>query len=314
MNPEVLYIVIPCFNEQAVLPISSKILKTKLDDLKAKGAISIDSRILFVNNCSTDNTFSFIETISNQYPDYFTGISLSANCGQQNALLAGLETAVKYADIMITMDADLQDDPEAIDEMVEKHKAGADIVFGVRSSRKRDSFFKKTTANLFYRLSNYLEMGLIPNHAEFRLMNKRSVMALCNYKESELFLRGIVTRIGFSTDTVYFERKERKAGKSNYSKKDLMELAVSAITSLSTKPLRLIFALGFLDMIAGIVLFVLFLSLFRDSIGYFIVSLLLWLAGTNKFAVGLIAEYIGKIYMEVKARPRYFITCNLLDE
>lgn len=314
MGAKVLYIVIPCFNEKAVLPFTCDILKTKLDKLKADQIISPDSRVLFVNNHSTDDTFLYIERICKNHPDTFTGISLSSNCGQQIALIAGLETAVPYADIMITMDADLQDDPQAIDEMIRKNEAGAEIVYGIRSNRQNDSFFKRMTAKLFYRLSDRLEMGLIPEHGEFRLMGKRSVIALSEYKENEPFLRGAVPRLGFPSDMVYYERQERLAGKSSYSAKKLLDFAVSGITACTTKPLRFAFWLGFVAILAGLAMFVAALVLSEKSDVLFLAGLILWIAGMNRFLLGIIGEYMGKVYREVKAHPGYLIERALLDE
>lgn len=314
MNAKALYIVIPCFNEQAVLPLTSDTLKAKLDKLKADGAVSPDSRVLFVNNHSTDDTFSIIESISKQYPDCFTGISLSRNCGQQIALVAGLETAAQYADVMITMDADLQDDPEAIDEMLKKNADGAEIVYGVRSSRQSDSFFKRITAKLFYRLSDRLEMGLISDHGDFRLMNKRAVLALSKYSESESFLRGIVPRLGFQSDTVYYKRQERLAGESSYSTKQLMDFAVSGITATSTKPLRFAFWLGFVDIILSLAVLIAGLVITEKMTDLHLAALVLWLAGTNKLFIGILGEYIAKAYRQTKLHPAYFIERNLSED
>ena len=314
MRDTVLYIVIPCFNEQDVLPLTADVLKAKLDNLKSDGIISSDSRVLFVNNHSTDETFSYIEQFSRQYPDVFTGISLSYNCGQQIALIAGLETAVQHADIMITMDADLQDDPDAIDEMIRKYESGARIVYGVRSDRQKDSFFKRVTAKLFYRFSDYWELGLLSEHGDFRLLDKHAAATLCSYMGKEPFLRGIVTRLGFPTDTVYYERRERTAGESSYSVRKLFDFALSGITSISTKPLRFVFFLGFIDLILGAVVLIAAALLSRFATGLMIAALVLWLSGTNKLVVGILGEYIGKVYREVKPNPRYVVERNLADD
>ena len=314
MSAKVLYIVIPCFNEQAVLPLTSDILKAKLDALKANNTISADSRVLFVNNHSTDDTFSCIESICKKHPDSFTGISLSRNCGQQIALIAGLETAARYADIMITMDADLQDDPNAIDEMIRKNEAGAEIVYGVRSDRPNDSYFKRASAKWFYRFSDRLGMDLIPDHGDFRLMDKRSVTALCANKENEPFLRGQVPFLGFRSDTVFYERQNRMAGDSSYSVKQLIDFAVSGITTCSTKPLRLAFIFGFADILAAVAAFIAALILSGKSSVLIIAGLVLWLAGTNKFILGIIGEYLGKVHREVKAHPMYLIEQTLSED
>ena len=239
-----LFCVIPCYNEQEVLPETSKRLEAKLKDLIAAGKISDDSRILFVNDGSKDNTWNMIKDL-HEKNEIFQGINLSKNMGHQNALLAGLMTAKDLCDAAISLDADLQDDINAIDEMVDKFNNGCDIVYGVRSKRATDTFFKKFTAESFYKLINSMGGNTVYNHADYRLMSRRALMALSEFGEVNLFLRGIVPMVGFNTDVVYYERAERFAGESKYPLKKMLSFAIEGITSLSTKPIKLITGLGF---------------------------------------------------------------------
>ena len=251
--------------------------------------------------------------------DYlFTGISLSHNRGHQNALLAGLMTAMKFADAVISMDADLQDDIAAIDEMISKYNSGCDIVYGVRSSRKKDSFFKRTTAQSFYKLMSSMGAETVYNHADYRLMSKRALLALSEYKEVNLFLRGIVPMLGFKTDVVYFERAERFAGESKYPLKKMISFAIDGITSFSIKPMRFITGLGVTIFMLSIVMFVYTLIRFfigETVIGWSSLIISVWaIGGLILLSIGIVGEYIGKIYLETKSRPRYFIEEFLDDD
>ena len=272
---------------------------------------------MYVNDGSKDNTWSIIKEIS-QKEKLFTGISLSKNRGHQNALLAGLMTAKEYADIVISMDADLQDDIDAIDEMIEKSYNGYDIVYGVRSSRKKDTFFKKFTAEGFYKIMAKMGVEIVFNHADYRLTSKRVLNNLEEYGEVNLFLRGIFPLIGYKTDIVYYERKERFAGKSKYPLKKMLSFAWDGITSFSIKPIKLILSIGiiilFLSMLV-IIYSIIMKFLGRTVSGWTFIMCSIWfIAGVQMVSLGVIGEYIGKIYSETKKRPRYFISENLNDK
>ena len=264
-----LYMVIPCYNEQEVLPETSKRLKEKLSTLVKAGKIDPESRIIFVNDGSKDRTWEIIRRLHEEDP-VFGGVNLSRNRGHQNALLAGLMTVKDHADMAISMDADLQDDINAIDEMVEKYLNGTDIVYGVRSSRAKDTFFKKATAEGFYKLMNTMGVNTVFNHADYRLMSKRALEGLAEFREVNLFLRGIVPMIGYSTDVVYYERGERFAGESKYPLGKMLSFAIEGITSLSTKPIRMITFLGFFIFLVSIG--ILIYSLVRHFMGATIVG------------------------------------------
>ena len=311
-----LYMVIPCYNEQEVLPETSKRLKEKLSTLVKAGKIDPESRIIFVNDGSKDRTWEIIRRLHEEDP-VFGGVNLSRNRGHQNALLAGLMTVKDHADMAISMDADLQDDINAIDEMVEKYLNGIDIVYGVRSSRARDTFFKKATAEGFYKLMNTMGVNTVFNHADYRLMSKRALEGLAEFREVNLFLRGIVPMIGFSTDVVYYERGERFAGESKYPLGKMLSFAIEGITSLSTKPIRMITFLGFFIFLVSIG--ILIYSLVRHFMGATIVGwttlmVSVWaIGGLILLSLGVVGEYIGKIYLETKARPRFLIEEFLND-
>ena len=311
-----LYIVVPCYNEEEVLPETSKRLKVKLEQLMAAGKISQKSRVLFVNDGSKDRTWEIISTLHDQSP-LFCGVDLTRNRGHQNALLAGLMTAKDKADMVISMDADLQDDVEAVDQMVDKFLEGVDIVYGVRSSRKKDSFFKRTTAEGFYRVMNALGAETVFNHADYRLMSKRALEGLAQFREVNLFLRGIVPMIGYRTDVVEYERGERFAGESKYPLKKMLSFAMEGITSLSVKPLRMITGLGFLIFLVSLVMIVYNLARWAMGAtvtGWASLACSLWaLGGLILLALGVVGEYIGKIYMETKDRPRFLIRQVLED-
>ena len=312
-----LYIVVPCYNEEEVLPETSKRLKVKLEQLMAAGKISADSRIMFVNDGSRDRTWELISRLHGECP-LFCGVDLTRNRGHQNALLAGLMTAKDRADMVISMDADLQDDIDAVDEMVEKYLEGVDIVYGVRSSRKKDTFFKRTTAEGFYRLMNAMGADTVFNHADYRLMSKRALEGMAEFKEVNLFLRGIVPMIGYRTDTVEYERGERFAGESKYPLKKMLSFAVEGITSLSVKPLKMITGLGFVIFLISLVMIVWNIARWATGntvTGWASLACSLWaIGGLILLALGVIGEYIGKIYLETKARPRFRIREVLEDE
>ena len=311
-----LYIVVPCYNEEEVLPETSKRLKAKLEGLMKPEKISPDSRIMFVNDGSKDRTWELISQLHSDCP-LFCGVDLSRNRGHQNALLAGLMTAKDRSDMVISMDADLQDDIDAVDAMVDKYLEGVDIVYGVRSSRKTDTFFKRFTAEGFYRLMNAMGAESVFNHADYRLMSKRALEGLAQFREVNLFLRGIVPMIGYRSDTVEYERGERFAGESKYPLKKMLSFALEGITSLSVKPLRLITGLGFLIFVISIIMIV--YNVVRWAAGATVpgwasLSCSVWLmGGLILLSLGVVGEYIGKIYMESKERPRFIIR-EVLEE
>lgn len=305
-----LYIVIPCYNEQEVLPRTAPLFLEKIDSLIEKGKIGEKSRILFVNDGSRDDTWKTIENLSYEN-EKFEGISLSRNQGHQNALLAGLTYAVERSDITVSIDCDGQDDINAIDKMVEEYLSGADIVYGVRSDRHTDTFFKRATAQGFYKFMRFLGADVVYNHADYRLMSTRAIKALLEFEEVNIFLRGMVPMVGFKSTSVYYERNERMAGESKYSLRKMISLALSGITSLSVKPIRLITTLGFviaLISVVGIIWSVIDVFLGNTVAGWAsTVSIICFLGGVQLLSLGVIGEYIGKIYLETKKRPRFFI-------
>ena len=314
---EILYIVIPCYNEEEVLHETTRQLKAKLEKLIKDKKISSLSRVMYVNDGSKDKTWNIIEDVHKK-EELFTGICLSRNRGHQNALLAGLLTAKNYADVVISMDADLQDDINAIDEMLDKYYQGNDIVYGVRSSRKKDTWFKRVTAQGFYKFMNKMGVDVVYNHADYRLTSKRVLDHLENYKEVNLFLRGIFPLIGFSSDVVYYVRNERFAGESKYPLKKMLSFAWDGITSFSIKPIKLVLNLGIFIFVVSILiliycLIVKFLGFTVD--GWTFIMCSIWIvAGLEMLSLGIIGEYIGKIYSETKARPRFIISRNLNEE
>ncbi len=316
MKDTILYIAVPCYNEKEVLNETAKRLEEKLQDLTKTEKISVKSRILFINDGSKDNTWEIIKDLHSKN-NVFSGISLSRNRGHQNALLAGLMTAKEYADIVISMDADLQDDINAIDSMLEKYEQGFDIVYGVRSSRKKDSFFKRNTAIMFYRMMMFLGAETVYNHADFRLMSKRALEGLAEFKEVNLFLRGLVPMIGYPSATVEYERAERFAGESKYPLKKMIAFANDGITSLSIKPITLITRLGFIISSVSLLMLLYTLIIYlagKTVTGWSSLILSIWfLGGLQLLAIGVIGEYIGKIYKETKQRPRYIISETLTD-
>ena len=311
-----LYVVVPCYREEAVLPETARRLKDKLTALMQEGKISRQSRILFVNDGSKDRTWEIIESLHRE-DRLFSGVNLSRNRGHQNALLAGLMTAVQHADMMVSMDADLQDDIDAMDRMIDAYHEGYDVVYGVRSSRKTDSFFKRFTAESFYKLMKAMGVDIVFNHADYRLMSRRAVEGLSQFKEVNLFLRGIVPQIGYSWTTVEYERAKRFAGESKYPLKKMLSFAFDGITSFSVKPLRLILTLG--AVIFALSLVMLLWTLVRWIAGATVsgwASLMcsIWMiGGIQLLALGVIGEYMGKVYSETKARPRFIIERVLND-
>lgn len=313
-NPEILYIVIPCYNEEEMLPITIKALKDKMNSLISLKKISGQSKVMLVDDGSKDKTWEIISDLNNEY-SFVTGVKLSRNKGHQNALLAGLMTAKDRADIVISMDADLQDDINAIDGMLEKRAEGCDIVYGIRSSRKKDSFFKRFTAQGYYRLLKVMGVDIQYNHADYRLMSKRALEGLEKFKEVNLFLRGIVPMIGYKSDNVEYVRNERVAGESKYPLKKMLGFAFEGITSLSVKPIRLITTLGVFIFTVSIILIIYFLLVWlagKTVQGWTTIVLSLWaLGGLQLLAIGIVGEYIGKIYLETKERPKFIIETNL---
>ncbi len=310
MEQQVLYLVIPCYNEEAVLPETAGRLREKLGSLISGGRISADSRVVFVDDGSKDRTWELIAGLHEQ-DELFSGIRLSRNKGHQNALLAGLLTVKEMADMVISMDADLQDDINVIDRMVEKYYEGNDIVYGVRSSRKKDSFFKKSTAQGFYKFMRLLGVEIIYNHADCRLMSRRAIEGLEQFREVNLFLRGIVPLIGYPSCTVEYERGERFAGESKYPLKKMLNFAFEGITSFSVKPIRMITILGFIIFSISILMLIYFLVVYlmgKTVAGWTSIVISVWaIGGLQLLALGVIGEYVGKTYLESKARPKYFV-------
>ena len=314
---EILFLVVPCYNEEEVLPETARRLGDKLAALTAAGKISPDSRVLFVNDGSKDRTWELIRGLHARDPR-FLGADLTRNRGHQNALLAGLMTAKDRCDIAISMDADLQDDVDAVDAMVDAYHQGCDIVYGVRSSRKKDTFFKRFTAEAFYRLMNRMGAETVFNHADYRLMSRRALEGLSQFKEVNLFLRGIVPMIGYTTGTVEYERGERFAGESKYPLKKMVAFALEGITSLSTKPIRMVTGLGFLIFLVSILMLIYSIVRWATGatiLGWASVICSVWaIGGLILLSLGIIGEYIGKIYLETKGRPRFLIRELLEDE
>ena len=314
---DTLYLVIPCYNEEEVLPETSRQLLAKMTALIEKQKISEKSRIVFVNDGSKDRTWEIIEQLHRDNPMY-QGVCLSRNKGHQNALLAGLMTVKDHCDMTISLDADLQDDIDAIDEMVEKYYEGNDVVYGVRNARDTDTFFKKFTAEGFYKVMKYMGAAVVFNHADYRLMSRRALDGLGSFKEVNMFLRGVVPMIGYRSDKVYYARKERFAGTSKYPLKKMLSFAWEGITSLSTKPISMITRLGTVIFLVSIVMLI--YSVVRHFMGAtttgwtsLIVSV--WaIGGLQLLAIGIIGQYIGKVYLETKERPKYIVEQYLSDE
>ena len=307
----ILYIVIPCYNEQEVLPITAPMFLQKINDLAAAGKISPESRVLFVNDGSKDRTWEIICDLAARDPHY-AGICQSRNRGHQNAVLAGLMEAKSRCDITISIDCDGQDDINAMDAMVDAYRDGCDVVYGVRSKRETDTFFKRFTAESFYKLLNSMGAEVVFNHADYRLISSRALQELAKFKEVNIFLRGMVPLVGFKSTSVYYERSERAAGKSHYPLSKMLALAFDGITSLSIKPIKMIIGMGvfvaFISFI-GIIWAVVEAILGKTVMGWASTTCIIcFLSGVQLISVGVIGEYIGKIYMEVKQRPRYIIS------
>ena len=314
---DILYIVIPCFNEEEVLTETTKRLTEKMRKMMKSGKIADSSRILYVDDGSTDSTWHLIDRL---YMDngLVTGIKLSRNKGHQNALLAGLFEAADHADMIVSMDSDLQDDIDVLDSFVDEYYNGSEIVYGVRKSRKKDSWFKRTTAVAFYKLMRAMGVEIVYNHADYRLMSKRAVEELKNYKEVNLFLRGIIPLIGFETSTVEYDRGERFAGKSKYPLKKMIYFAIDGITSTSVRPIRMITMFGLLCILFSIIygIYVLIGHASGGTVQGWTTSVLLtcFFGGAQIMCTGIVGEYVGKIYLETKARPRFIIEEKLTDD
>lgn len=312
-----LYIVIPCYNEEAVLPITAPLFRDKLLSLSSQGKISPDSRVLFVNDGSKDNTWNLICKLSKE-DEHYKGICLSRNRGHQNALLAGLMEAKDKCDITISIDCDGQDDINAMDEMVDEYLSGAEIVYGVRSKRETDTFFKRFTAESFYKLMKWMGADTVFNHADYRLVSSRALKEFSNFREVNIFLRGMFPLVGFKSTCVYYERHERIAGESHYPLKKMLALAFDGITSLSIRPIRIITGLGvFISLVAFALIVYALVSYFTGNVVSGWASSLIvtcFLGGIQLISLGVIGEYVGKIYMETKARPRFIISERTEDE
>lgn len=310
MTP-ILYIVIPCYNEEAVLPVTAPLFLNKVKELAAAGKVSEESRVLFVNDGSRDDTWKIIRGLSEQDPHYL-GISQSRNRGHQNAVLAGLMEARERCDITISIDCDGQDDINAMDEMVEKYLEGYDVVYGVRSSRETDSFFKRFTAESFYKLLSAMGAEVVYNHADYRLMSARVLKEFANFKEVNLYLRGLVPLVGFRSTTVSYSRAERIAGESHYPLKKMLGLAIDGITSLSVKPLQMIMGFGIFVAVVSFIgcLWALITAICGKAVAGWasMTCIVCFVSGVQLVCLGIIGEYIGKIYLETKERPRYIIS------
>ena len=298
----VLYLVVPCYNEEEVIERSAQVLGGKLRRLQQAGRIAPGSKVMFVNDGSRDDTLRLLHEAAAADP-LFSVVSLSGNYGHQSAILAGMMTARRYADAVVTIDADLQQDIEALDKFLDSYMAGSEVVYGVRNDRHSDGFFKKGTATMYYNLMHLLGSRVITNHADYRLMSRKALDALAEYKETNLFLRGLIPTMGFPSDVVYFDVKAREAGHSKYTLSKMMTLAMDGITSMSTRPLRMISVLGFFVCVFSCVMLV--VNLVPGYTTTMTVSLLI--GGITLLSLGIIGEYIGKIYMETKHRPRYII-------
>ena len=305
-----IYLVLPCYNEEAVLHETSSRLKVKMNQLISENKISKDSRVTFVDDGSKDNTWSIIEELK-ESDELFAGVKLSRNRGHQNALLAGLMTVKYYCDAAISLDADLQDDINVIDKFIDRFIDGCDVVYGVRSDRKTDTVFKRTTAQGFYKVMKLLGVDIVYNHADYRLMSKRALDALEEFEEVNLFLRGIVPLIGYKSDVVLYERNERFAGESKYPLKKMLSFAFEGITSFSVKPIKLILDIGIIMFTTSLLFLIYFIALWclgKTVEGWATIVVSIWmLGGVQLLCLGVIGEYIGKIYIETKKRPKFII-------
>ena len=315
MTP-IFYLVVPCYNEEQVLPLTAPIFSGKISQLIKEGKISGQSRVLFINDGSSDGTWELIKKLSKENP-LIKGISLSKNMGHQNALLAGLMTAKEECDVTVSIDCDGQDDINAVDKMLDEYVKGCEIVYGVRDSRASDSFFKRHSAQLFYRLLNRLGAKTIYNHADYRLISSRALKELEKFKEVNIYLRGMVPMVGFRSTCVTYSRKERMAGKSKYPLRKMLKLAANGITNLSTKPIHMIFLIGIISVLislAGIIWSIVAYFLSSTVAGWSsIIAIICFFGGIQILCIGVIGEYIGKIYMETKGRPRFIISDKTND-
>ncbi len=313
----VLYIVIPCYNEEEVLPVTAPLFRQKLLDLRAAGKVAETSRVLFVNDGSRDKTWEIISGLAASQPEY-EGVCLSRNRGHQNALLAGLMDCRTRCDITISIDCDGQDDINAMDAMVDAYLSGCDVVYGVRSSRETDTVFKRGTAQAFYRLMERMGVETVYNHADYRLMSSRALAALAEFREVNLFLRGMVPLVGFKSTSVYYERHERMAGESHYPLSKMVGLAVDGITSLSIKPIRLVTFFGLAASLVGLIGII--WALVTWAMGHTVsgwasmVMVICFFGGVQMLSLGVIGEYVGKTYLETKRRPRYIISERTEEE
>ena len=306
----ILYLVVPCYNEEEIIERSIEKLKNKVNRLIKENKVSPKSKIMFVNDGSRDKTLSMLHKAAKE-DSMISVLGFSTNFGHQSAILAGMMYSREYADMVVTIDADLQQDIEALDEFIACYMKGCEVVYGVRNDRSADSFFKKSTATMYYKLLHWLGCDIITNHADYRLMSKKALNALSEYKEVNLFMRGLVPTMGFPSDVVYFDVKEREAGSSKYTLKKMMTLAVDGVTSLSIKPLRMIMALGMIACLfaLGMLIFIFVDWLNGNTVPGYATTVMtpLILEGVTLISLGIIGEYVGKIYMESKARPRYII-------
>ena len=306
----ILYLVVPCYNEEEALSLSARKIKDKIQRLIACGLVAEKSKIMFVNDGSKDDTWKIIHSLCKE-DSIYCGISFSRNYGHQSAILAGMMAARNYADMIVTIEADLQQDIEALDRFIKCYNEGCEIVYGVRNDRDTDGFFKKTSATLFYKFMKLLGCHVLANHDDYRLLSKKALDALAEYKEVNLFLRGLIPTMGFQSDVVYFDVKERELGKSKYTLKKMMTLAVDGVTSMSTRPIQIITLLGFfVSLFSAVMIIYCIWDWFsgHNVPGYtttMVVSLLM--GGLTIFSLGIVGEYVGKIYLEAKARPRYII-------
>lgn len=316
-NCPILYMIIPCYNEEEVLPVTVKLFLTKIRELKDKDLVSKDSKVVFVNDGSKDSTWSIICKLAEEHQE-IEGITLSRNRGHQNAVLAGLMEVKTQCDITITIDCDGQDDINAMDQMVQEFQNGCEIVYGVRSSRQTDSFFKRVTAEGYYKVLKLMGAEVVFNHADYRLLSSRVLDELEKYKEVNIYLRGMVPLVGFRSTSVYYERKERCAGRSHYPLAKMLSLAFDGITSLSIKPIRMIMGLGMLIAILSFigVIWSVVVHIKGEAVSGWasMTSLICFLGGIQLICLGVLGEYIGKIYMETKARPRYIISEKTYEE
>ena len=306
----ILYLVVPCYNEEEIIERSVEKLKEKVNRLIRENKISPKSKIMFVNDGSRDKTLSMLHKAARE-DSMISVLSFSTNFGHQSAILAGMMYSREYADMVVTIDADLQQDIEALDDFIACYMKGCEVVYGVRNDRSADNFFKKTTATMYYKLLHWLGCDIITNHADYRLVSKKALNALSEYKEVNLFMRGLVPTMGFPSDVVYFDVKEREAGTSKYTLKKMLTLAIDGVTSLSVKPLRMIMALGLLACLFafGMMVFIFVDWLNGNTVPGYATTIMapLIMEGVTLISLGIIGEYVGKIYMESKARPRYII-------